>query len=194
MAEAIVGFEGCEWASELGLSKAWTSRKNNEAVDHLESEPGSLAYDIVEWNFLEAMMRKLSFNERWVQLTMSLVKSVELAVVINGKLRSYFKPTCRIHQGDPLSPYLFLFVIEATSSLRHAKLWIDCWIPSLHDGKLHPHLHASFDPNTRVTWNLATIRASVSHKECTIRLIPTRSGRKHDRLVWPKEKNGEFSV
>ncbi|BFG24870.1 hypothetical protein CerSpe_111440 [Prunus speciosa] len=51
---------------------------------------------------LEAVMRKLGFDERWVQLTKSLVKSVELAVVINSKLGSYFKPTCGTHQDDTL--------------------------------------------------------------------------------------------
>ena len=45
-----------------------------------------------------------------------LVKSVELEMVINGKLGGYFKPTCGIHRGDPLSP-LFFFVSEAMSSL-----------------------------------------------------------------------------
>ncbi|KAH0972891.1 hypothetical protein GBA52_025047 [Prunus armeniaca] len=67
-------------------------------------------YDRVEWNFLEAMMRKLGFANKWVRLIMSLVKSVELALVINGKPGSYFKSTRGIRQGDPLSPYLLLFV------------------------------------------------------------------------------------
>ncbi|ONI21064.1 hypothetical protein PRUPE_2G049100 [Prunus persica] len=34
---------------------------------------------------------------------------------------------------------------------RQAKLWMDCWIPSLHNGKLHPHLQNSLDPNTRIS-------------------------------------------
>ncbi|ONI05057.1 hypothetical protein PRUPE_6G353900 [Prunus persica] len=283
------------------------------------------------------MIRKLGFAEKWVRLIMSLVKSVELALVINGKPGSYFKPTRGICQGGPLSPYLFLFIggwkqgllsqpgkdiliksvaqvvptylmgifkfpkslckkqdeikvhwiswatlglpknqggmgfkdfndfnlalpakqcwrlimkpnsqwpqplkaryfsecsfLEAKkggraswawASLlegrkiilqgarwqilngRQAKLWTDCWIPSLHDGKLHPHLKTSVDPNIRVeilidwdskTWNLTPIEASITDEEkLAIELIPIRNGREDDRLVWHGEKNGKFSV
>jgi hypothetical protein len=34
------------------------------------------AYDRVEWVFLENMMRKLGFDERWIALMMACVSSV----------------------------------------------------------------------------------------------------------------------
>lgn len=42
------------------------------------------AYDRVEWPFLEAMMRTMGFEEKWITLIMTCVKSVSYSVLVNG--------------------------------------------------------------------------------------------------------------
>lgn len=42
------------------------------------------AYDRVEWPFLEAMMRTLGFEEKWISLVMRCVSSVSYSVLVNG--------------------------------------------------------------------------------------------------------------
>jgi len=65
----------------------------------------SKAYDRLEWDFLEAMMRKLGFANRWVDLMMSCVRTVTYSILINGQPHGHIGLTRGIRQGDPLSPY-----------------------------------------------------------------------------------------
>jgi ribosome-associated protein YbcJ (S4-like RNA binding protein) len=77
----------------------------------------SKAYDRVEWEFLEVAMNWLGFADRWIHLVMTCVRSVSYLVVVNGNPVCNIQPSRGIHQGDPISPYLFLLCAEALSSL-----------------------------------------------------------------------------
>jgi hypothetical protein len=77
----------------------------------------SKAYDKVEWDFLEAMMHKIGFALRWVQLAMTCVRTISYSVLINGKAYGKILPSRGIRQGDLLSPYFFILCAKGLSSL-----------------------------------------------------------------------------
>jgi len=77
----------------------------------------SKAYNRVEWCFLEEVMRNLVFNDRWIALMMVCVKTDSYSVLVNGEPKELIIPTRGIHQGNPLSPFLFLLCIEGLNNL-----------------------------------------------------------------------------
>jgi len=69
---------------------------------------------MTKWNrlFLESVMRKLGFEERWIQLVMSCVRKISYSVVVNGHPMGNIQPTRGIRQGDPILLIFFCFVLK----------------------------------------------------------------------------------
>ena len=77
----------------------------------------SNAYDRVKWTYLEKIMDKLGFVEKWRDLLMKCVTFVTYSVKIYRKPRGHIVPTRGLCQGDHLSPYLFLLCAKGLSAL-----------------------------------------------------------------------------
>jgi hypothetical protein len=67
----------------------------------------SKAYDRLEWDFVEGVLQKLGFANRWIALLMSCIRTVTYSILINGQPQGHVIP----------SPYLFILCAEVLSSL-----------------------------------------------------------------------------
>jgi hypothetical protein len=100
----------------------------------------SKAYDRVEWSFLEEMMRKLGFDERWINRIMLCVSTVTYQFRVNGECTDSISPQRGLRQGDPLSPYLFLICAEGFSALLN-KANEDGTLPGVHICQAAPRIN-----------------------------------------------------
>ena len=83
----------------------------------------SKTYDRVEWTFLQGIMTKLGFLEKWIHWVMGCVTTPSFSILINGKAYGNIYPSRGIRKRDSLSPYLFLLCAEEfTSLLEKAEL------------------------------------------------------------------------
>ena len=61
-----------------------------------------------EWPYIDKVLNTLKFEEgvkRWISI---FYANIETAVLNNGFATKWFKPSRRVRQGCPLSPYLFV--------------------------------------------------------------------------------------
>lgn len=70
------------------------------------------AYASVEWIFLEHVMFKLGFPQHFNHWVMACVCSISFNILINGRPGPTIKARRGLHQGDPMSPYMFAHCLE----------------------------------------------------------------------------------
>jgi hypothetical protein len=75
------------------------------------------AYDHVNWNFLLYLMRRCGFGEKWCMWIKQCISTARFSVLINGSPVGYFGSSRGVRQGDRLSPFLFVLVMEAFSRM-----------------------------------------------------------------------------
>ncbi|XP_074265182.1 uncharacterized protein LOC141587606 [Silene latifolia] len=70
------------------------------------------AYDSVEWNFVEDMLRATGFPEQFTQLLVQCFTTPTFSLSVNGESFGYFRGKRGLRQGDPLSSLLFTLCLE----------------------------------------------------------------------------------
>ena len=70
------------------------------------------AFDSVNHCFLLQILRKFGFGIDFVSWIKTILKNQESCIINGGKTTKYFKLERGARQGDPISAYLFILVLE----------------------------------------------------------------------------------
>jgi hypothetical protein len=78
-------------------------------------------YDHVNWeNFLLYMLRRCGFGRKWFSWIAHCISSVCFSVLVNNTPTGLFNSSHGPRQGGPLSPLLFVFLMEALGRMIYA--------------------------------------------------------------------------
>ena len=72
----------------------------------------SKAFNKLSHFFIEEMLLSFSFCQYWVQWILSLISSTFFSILVNGSPSSMLLSSRGICLGDPLSPFLFILMVE----------------------------------------------------------------------------------
>ena len=77
------------------------------------------AFDMVEWSVVLDALQHKGFHSQFLELVHACISTMSYSVNVNGDSYGFFQASRGIRQGCPLSPYLFVIVVNELSLRLH---------------------------------------------------------------------------
>ncbi|KAL5568331.1 hypothetical protein UlMin_024906 [Ulmus minor] len=123
------------------------------------------AYDRLSWQFLEKFLQAFGFHLTWIHWVITCCSTISMTLMLNGAPIHNFAPKHGLRQGDPLSPYLLIIVMEVLSRLINQKV-DNGLISRFRLSRGTPALHHIFFADDVFLMGKCSVNEALHFKEC----------------------------
>lgn len=80
------------------------------------------AFDMLQWDSIIRVLSYMNFPATFITWIYSCISTPMFSILLNGSPVGFFKSKQGIRQGDPLSAYLFIIIMELLTQMLNAKM------------------------------------------------------------------------
>ncbi|GKE16052.1 RNA-directed DNA polymerase, eukaryota [Tanacetum coccineum] len=125
------------------------------------------AFDCVRWDYLDDVLKSFGFGYKWCSWIKGCLESAMGSILVNGSPTSEFRFYKGLKQGDPLSPFLFILIMESLhlsfNRVMSAGLFKGI---SLNESLTLSHLFYADDAVFVGEWDVSNIKTLVHVLKC----------------------------
>ncbi|GJZ94122.1 RNA-directed DNA polymerase, eukaryota [Tanacetum coccineum] len=142
------------------------------------------AYDSVRWDFLDDILRRFGFGDKWCGWIQNCLWSSRGSVMVNGSPTEEFQFYKGLKQGDSLSPFLFILVMESLHISFQRVVDAGVFNGITLSSSLHlSHMFYADDAISVGQWNESNIDTIVHVLECFHRASRLRINMSKSKLL-----------
>ncbi|GJY61395.1 RNA-directed DNA polymerase, eukaryota, reverse transcriptase zinc-binding domain protein [Tanacetum coccineum] len=167
----------------FGFYRHFWSTIENDVFEAIKRKKQSLifkvdfekAYDSVRWDFLDDILVKFGFGIKWRGWIQNCLNSSKGSILVNGSPTEEFQFYKGLKQGDPLSPFLFILVMESLHISFQRVVDVGMFTGIKLSSSLNiSHLFYADDAIFLGQWNDSNIDTLVHVMECFYRVSGLR--------------------
>nr|GEV48263.1 RNA-directed DNA polymerase, eukaryota [Tanacetum cinerariifolium] len=124
------------------------------------------AYDSVRWDYLLDVLQAFGFGPNWCRWIRGTFYSARASILVNGSPTSKFSFFRGLKQGDPLSPYLFILIMESLH-ISFSRAIADGFLNGIKlKGPTISHLFYADDAMFIGEWSESNLKSIVTMLNC----------------------------
>lgn len=149
-------------------------------------------FDSINWGYLDFIVDQMNFGCKWRKWISICLSSTKSYVLVNGAPTDEFEISRGVHQGVPLSPFLFILAMEGLNIVVKSACEkpLFCGVKLPRDGPSVSHVFYAGDAMFVGEWDRNRIKKLFSYPEMFSYFLRVKSQLLQIVFIWCRSIKG----